>query len=157
MSVISSDNFCDPVFIKNLKNDLKFLNNEISPLSQIDLLSEYALRCTSDANSLNSRKWRKDFFKEFLVGTYLKEKPNKDRSEKFKSILLDFNRDPENDFTIIKKGCHICNQEFHFLTEYDDVVIGWAKNEETYQISNAKLFHNACCVNSVIKEYFIAD
>ena len=40
-------------------------------MSDEDDLREYAIRCTSDANSLSSRKWRYDFINKELEGAYV--------------------------------------------------------------------------------------
>lgn len=53
-----------------LRDALKRLNEEIEPHSEIEPYREYAVRCLSDANSINSRKWRADFLKDYLKISY---------------------------------------------------------------------------------------
>lgn len=62
---------------KKLKNDLSsvrekliFLDENIKPLAEDDNLREYAIKCTSDANSYASRKWRFDFMCNILEEAY---------------------------------------------------------------------------------------
>ncbi len=62
---------------KKLKRDLHevrrkliYLDENIKPLAEDDNLREYAIKCTSDANSLASRKWRFEFMFTILEEAY---------------------------------------------------------------------------------------
>lgn len=64
---------------RKLKNDLyelqsklKYLDENIKPLSEDEKLREYAIKCTSDANSYTSRKWRYDFMRDIFEEAYIK-------------------------------------------------------------------------------------
>ena len=59
--------------IGELQVMLAYLDENIEPHSEIEELSEYAIRCISDANSLGSRKWRTEFLKERIKTVYLHE------------------------------------------------------------------------------------
>lgn len=56
--------------IEVLQNDLKYLDENIEPHSENGVLSDYAIRCTSDANSLASREYRKEFLLKYLEKAY---------------------------------------------------------------------------------------
>lgn len=61
---------CDK--LKDLREELQELNEGIEPMSEITEYREYAIHCTSDANSLTSRKWRYDFLYKYLERAYKK-------------------------------------------------------------------------------------
>lgn len=56
--------------LDNVRENLVYLDKNIRPLADDDELSEYAIKCTSDANSFSSRKWRYDFIKKQIEGAY---------------------------------------------------------------------------------------
>jgi hypothetical protein len=56
--------------ISFLRQDLKILDLCIRPESDIEICSEYAIKCVSQANSASSRRWRHGFLKSILSGTY---------------------------------------------------------------------------------------
>lgn len=53
-----------------LREELKELDEKIEPMSENEQYREYAIRCTSDANSQSSRKWRRDFLYSFIQKAY---------------------------------------------------------------------------------------
>lgn len=53
-----------------LRAELKELDEKIEPMSENEQYREYAIRCTSDANSQSSRKWRRDFLLSFIQKAY---------------------------------------------------------------------------------------
>jgi hypothetical protein len=57
--------------VGKLQGILKELNDKIEPHSENVEMSEYAIRCTSDANSLSSREWRKNYLKKYIVEAYV--------------------------------------------------------------------------------------
>jgi hypothetical protein len=61
--------------ISPLQEDFNFLNQQIDPSedSSGTILQEYAIRCVSSANTVSSRKWRFDFLRLVLSGTFLRK------------------------------------------------------------------------------------
>lgn len=57
--------------LSNIREKLIKLDEDIKPLAEDENLREYAIKCTSDANSYSSRKWRFDFMKEVLKEAYV--------------------------------------------------------------------------------------
>ena len=56
--------------IEELQKDLLLLDKEIKPLAEDSEYSTYAIKCTSDANSYNSRSWRHDFLYKYFEKVY---------------------------------------------------------------------------------------
>ena len=56
-----------------LRSDLAVLDYHIRPESEVDICSEYAVKCVSQANSAASRRWRRDFLTAVLHGTFTGE------------------------------------------------------------------------------------
>ena len=56
--------------LDKLKTDLMYLNDNIGPHSEIEELRDYAINCTSDANSLVSRENRKAFLYKYFEKAY---------------------------------------------------------------------------------------
>lgn len=56
--------------IEKLQLDLKYLDDKIEPHSDNPDFSDYAIRCTSDANSFSSREFRKNFLLKYLKEAY---------------------------------------------------------------------------------------
>lgn len=57
----------DSTLLKDVREVLKELNDEIGPQSKNEQYLEYATRCLSDANSKSNREWRIAFLKERLA------------------------------------------------------------------------------------------
>lgn len=57
--------------LDKVRRELAMLDKEIAPLSESDRLREYAIRCISDANSISTRTWRKEFLNEYLKHIYI--------------------------------------------------------------------------------------
>jgi hypothetical protein len=56
--------------IPDLQEIMIRLDKDIIPHSQDETMRSYALHCLSDANSLGSRKWRKNFLIDFIKKVY---------------------------------------------------------------------------------------
>lgn len=123
--------------LEDLREDLNFLDKSIEPGAP-KILGEYAVRCVSDANSLNSRKWRSNFIKNFLYSAYLPLiKLSTERLEFFRGFigLYDsFMCGPATD------GCPICGEE---VEEYEKGVT-WGFLKKSLFIENARLGHSKC-------------
>lgn len=75
--------------LKYLHEDLGVIDYNTAPESEVGLLSRYAVQCVSQGNSLASRKWRRDFLKYFLQGTYIQRPPSIEGVQYFHEILAD--------------------------------------------------------------------
>lgn len=84
----------------HLEKELAELNEWITP-DREGMFGEYAIKCVSDANSKNSREWRKSFLLNYIEGTY-----NPDEN-KMKRILFFNNLHSDLDM-FCSGGCHIC-------------------------------------------------
>jgi len=60
----------DSCCLSKLRNALSTLDKEIEPHSESEPYRNYALHCVSDANSINSRKWRIEFLRDYLKIVY---------------------------------------------------------------------------------------
>lgn len=137
-----------------LKEDFAFLNESINPSEDYfqGVLQEYAIRCISSANTLSSRRWRVDFIKLVIAGTYL---PNSDfialigayKEDDYlkKFIELYDARSPIfNDSGSCILGvdaCIACNDEVDF--DEHNWALAWRKNLPL-QISNLNPIHKDC-------------
>ena len=59
--------------LPRVRASLLRLNKEIEPHSENETYSDYAIRCISDANSVASRRWRKNFLNDYIAPLYLSE------------------------------------------------------------------------------------
>ena len=57
--------------LAKLRDELAYLDDNIEPHSEIAEFSNYAIHCTSDANSISSRQWRKNFLEKYFEGAYV--------------------------------------------------------------------------------------
>ncbi|HNN80986.1 MAG TPA: DUF262 domain-containing protein [Leptospiraceae bacterium] len=104
--------------------DIQLLDKHIAPESEISLLSEYAIKCTSQANSNSSRVYRKNFMLHFLKGTYISEFPNEETIRTFKKIKYEIFKYIENR---------------NISDNIDSYKISWSPNTTQYQLSNSIL------------------
>lgn len=56
--------------LEEVRNELRAMDEYISPLSEEDEYREYATRCLSDANSITNRNWRTEFMKKRMAILY---------------------------------------------------------------------------------------
>ncbi len=59
--------------LSEIRVKLRDLNSGIAPHSDDQAFSDYAIRCISDANSLSTRKWRREFLDKHLSFAYTKD------------------------------------------------------------------------------------
>lgn len=128
----------DGVDHKPLVNDLRALDHLIAPESESRDCRDYAIKCVSQANSSSSRRWRMGFLKSILAGTYNRQPPSGDGSILFFRMLTD---DSEEMCLPVRFECGACGKGFG---QSSDVVVGWKKNSEVFQISNASWLHPDC-------------
>ncbi len=128
----------------DLREDLKLLNVNIEPESDIELLSEYAIKCVSQGNTIKSRIWRRDFLKDILKGTYVNKLPEQETIKKFHDILWDLYTSSEDvSCPPYLEECPICNNQIEGCKK-SDVLLGWSKDTTNYQLSNAEFTHVEC-------------
>lgn len=127
-----------------LQEDLKILDHHIRPESEINICSEYAIKCVSQANSASSRRWRYQFLKCIFAGTYIGGKPDVMGAKLFYRIMdaestgLDsLGMCPDPVFE-----CPVCNQKIS--GNFQNSLLAWYSNETINQISNASLIHLSC-------------
>lgn len=124
--------------ITPLIDDLLMLNTFIEPSSSTKVFSEYAIKCTSQANTHASRKWRKNFLKRFLFGSYISEYPSRETVDFFHSIIED---EDDSMCPAAEHECSYCNKS---LTSDDDFTLEWNKSENVFQLGNAYMVHREC-------------
>jgi len=149
--------------IEALREDLSFLDHEIDPSEEnhIKILQEYAIRCLSSANTASSRKWRYDFLKLVLSGSYLSK-------ENFLITVSDYKKDTNlrkflelydladpiyHDSGMCPLGaghCKVCNDEIDLDTE--KWTIAWFK-QGPFQSSNLTTIHKKCFSPESFLEY----
>ena len=124
-----------------LRKDFIIIDENTAPHTEASKLSEYAVMCVSQGNSFASRKWRRDFLKHFLVGTYFQKPPTSDGIDIFRGILDDL-YDPLM-CPPYQQPCPICDGE---ITDYSkkNAFLTWRKTEQVFQLSNAIFIHNEC-------------
>ncbi|MEI6514027.1 MAG: DUF262 domain-containing protein [bacterium] len=126
-----------------LREDLRFLNENIEPQSRAKLLSEYAVKCVSQGNTLGSRTWRRDFLKFFLHSGYFHAPPPQNGIEYFRDILLDGYQEqdmcPAQELT-----CPVCNRDYRDYFSKDNAFLTWPITSLGYQLQNAVFVHRAC-------------
>jgi hypothetical protein len=134
--------------LKALREDLQTIDQVTEPNARVKLLSQYAVQCVSQANSIGSRKWRRDFLKCFLYGTYFNTPPKAEAIQVFREVLSDLNK-AEDVCPSYPPECPVCDKvikgdllETGYLT--------WGKMEKVFQLSNATFIHKDCLGNAKI-------
>jgi hypothetical protein len=119
-----------------LREDLEFLNMSIKPETDIKILSEYAIKCLSQGNTIASRNWRKNFLYQFLQGAYSSKVPSDSGLDIFANIISN------NIYGICpaETNCAFCGK----IVSDEDLYLSWGKAENTFQLSNAIVIHDDC-------------
>lgn len=123
--------------VKQLMRDLYLLDDLIHPESYQEDMREYAIKCISQANSLASRIWRKNFLKLVLRGTYHQQIPS---SQEDLKVFYRLTIGEDDSYCATRYFCSICSGE---ITE-ENIMVGWRNDENFYQISNTVCFHRSC-------------
>ena len=132
-----------------LEQDIEILDKYIRPESHIAICAEYAIKCVSQANSASSRRWRHDFLKPILAGTYAGTLPDNHGARVFYRLNegvsygdpMEAGLCPEPVFE-----CPICSREIP--GEFSDCQIAWPRSETVFQISNSQWVHKNCVRDS---------
>lgn len=123
-----------------LRDDLKLLDNNIRPESDVALCREYAIKCVSQANSASSRKWRTNFITAILNGTYSRKSLGPELSE----IYYSFEGDR---MLLVGDGLNPSQRECaHCLGRINDenYLLAWPPEAKAHQFSNALRIHVSC-------------
>jgi hypothetical protein len=116
-----------------LRGDLRILDEQIAPESEVDILREYAIKCVSQANSVSSRAWRRNFLMEVIGGTYRPTYPSPAITERLKTIVLQSNAAGQNHLFDL---CGGCGKQFNDQHGAEREMF-WPKDSATFQMSNA--------------------
>lgn len=138
-----------------LEEDFGILDYHIKPESQIELLSKYAIQCTSQANTIASRTWRKDFLKKILAGTYVSKYPDPTTIRDFHYILWDLYAADCDMCPVAETTCGICEEDFNDYSE-DNARLIWGSNSAVFQLSNASFIHKKCFDEKGFSDYIPA-
>jgi hypothetical protein len=123
----------------HLTGDLRILDKHIAPESKIGILSEYAIKCVSQANSQSSRSWRKNFLLNILSGTYRARKPTGTALHALTQLALQLQK--EDDLPLFDH-CMICGEDMR--GHAGEKMLDWLSNAKTFQLSNAKWRGSRC-------------
>lgn len=141
--------------IQALQEDFWFLDQKIDPSEDnyIKVLQEYAIRCLSSANAASSRKWRFDFLKVVLSGSYFSkdlfeaiifEYKGNDNLRKFLEIydLADPIYHDSSMCPLGTRNCkNNCDNDIDLAT--DEWLLAW-DNVGPFQSSNLTTIHKQC-------------
>lgn len=129
-----------------IEGDIRMLDFGIRPEADVDVFSEYAIKCVSQANSASSRQWRANFLKAILGGTYRGKPPSGDDCILFFKIMDDLERASDGGMCPpLEHQCPGCDEIIEETGE--GCVLGWSPGETAYQISNAMWLHEKCIGN----------
>jgi hypothetical protein len=129
--------------LSDLISDIRMLDFGIRPEADVDIFSEYAIKCVSQANSAASRRWRADFLKGILAGTYRGCPPRGEGIKLYYQIMDDCAQADSSGFCPpAEHECPECNALIGNIDK--ECVLGWGPNETTFQVSNAMWFHEEC-------------
>ena len=117
-----------------LRRDLQILDRHIAPESNIDLLSEYAIKCVSQANSQASRAWRKNFLMMILSGTYRQRKPQTAALKRLSDLGAQLPETRER--PLLADNCVWCNLDLK-RKDIGELVLDWPPDAVVYQLSNS--------------------
>jgi hypothetical protein len=125
-----------------LSSDLKILDNYIAPESPIEILSTYAVKCVSDANSAASRLWRTNFLTLFLSPTICGSDPSAEGAAVFAQIRMQIPKDYDLGFVnpvVDENGLPLNFDRF----DPDGSLkywVGWSNDDLPRQMVNMRFF-----------------
>tara|TARA_Y100000589_G_scaffold176662_1_gene167476 strand:- start:8474 stop:9643 length:1170 start_codon:yes stop_codon:yes gene_type:complete len=128
--------------LQPLREDLRILDNCIRPESAVDVCSEYAIKCVSQANSASSRTWRKNFLSSILIGTYVGSHSELSTQLLYK-LMDDFiNAEYSEMCPPTEIFCAQCEEEMSDKTQQH--MITWTTSTAEKQFSNSVWIHSDC-------------
>ena len=126
-----------------LQGDLMMLQENIRPESEIEICSEYAIKCVSQANSASSRRWRHRFMRSILAGTYIGGHPDNEGAKVFYRLMEELSAGDSRGLCPNPVfNCPICDKEIS--GNFDDCVLAWNHAATVNQIDNADWIHRSC-------------
>ncbi len=125
-----------------LVNDLRALDYGIEPEADVDILSEYAIKCVSQANSASSRRWRADFLKAILGGTYRAAPPVGDEIAIIYRLMDDYAKSDAGG--MCPPTTHECPQCDEIVDPEDATLLAWSRGETVFQLDNVNWIHPDC-------------
>lgn len=123
-----------------LRQDVRLLDRFIAPQSPVAILSEYAIKCVSQANSIASRAWRRDLLTMLLNGTFRQQPPYAQDLERFTELFEQLRE--ENPAGLFDQ-CVMCENELA-AHEPLDRALAWPPGATVFQLSNAGWAVGAC-------------
>lgn len=129
--------------LRPLQKDLEMLQYNIRPESGIDICSEYAIKCVSQANSASSRRWRHRFLKPILAGTYVGGLPDNEGAKVFYRLVDELSvQGSMGLFPEPVVDCPVCDGEIS--GDFGDCVLAWERIATVNQIENVVWIHRSC-------------
>lgn len=128
----------DDVKVEELRMDLRMLDFLIEPESASPDCRDYAIKCVSQANTSGSRRWRMEFLKAILSGTYLRRPPVEDAAKLFYRLATG-KHGPFGEPTV-----NLCGSCGHEVSRDSEQLIGWRKSSIAFQIHNSCRLHSDC-------------
>lgn len=116
-----------------LRGDLRLLDENIAPESEIDILSEYAIKCVSQANTIASRSWRKNFLLGVMSGTYRARRPDEPVRETLEVMAMQLDHSADGKLFEL---CETCGQPFKEHGDHE-LALDWRADTVVFQLSNA--------------------
>ena len=131
--------------IEFLQRDLRILHENIRPESDVEICSEYAIKCVSQGNSASSRRWRHRFLMPILAGTYLNRQPDSDEAFVYCRLKEGLRIGEKSGERIGPEfRCPICDKKIS--GGFAKCVLAWDGVGDVYQIANANWIHRRCAV-----------
>lgn len=145
--------------LEALVQDLRGLDYGIRPEAEVDILSEYAIKCVSQANSASSRRWRADFLKAILAGTYRASPPTGDDSAIFYRLMDDYAK--ADGGGMCPPTEHECPAGAGLVDVGDGALLAWGPSEVVFQTYNVCWIHSCCAAEladwRIIQRPSVAD
>jgi len=127
---------------RELRSDFECLDMRISPESDVEICSEYAIKCVSQANSASSRRWRTKFLKAILAGTFTKEPPNADYAELYYRFLEDACVETSGMCPEPRYECPVCDKDL--VGDFKEGTLFWRNTARVFQMGNSWWMHTDC-------------
>ncbi|MFT5331044.1 MAG: hypothetical protein ACI9KA_002142 [Parasphingorhabdus sp.] len=125
-----------------LRRDFDGLDMHISPESDVEICSEYAIKCVSQANSASSRRWRVKFLKAILAGSFTKKPPNDHYAELYYRYLEEACIEKSGMCIEPEFECPVCQK--NLVGDFKEGTLFWNKSAEVFQMNNASWMHTDC-------------
>ena len=132
--------------IEPLRSDLRILEENIRPTSYVEICSEYAIKCVSQANTASSRRWRYQFLKAILAGTYLGAPPNGIETQMFYRLVEELHA-PSDMCPSPVFECPVCDKEIS--EDFSECLLAWNSADSVKQVYNASWIHRSCIADQI--------